>query len=118
MLTVLFIFFVFRKRKRKAHYSFFLFTAARGPSLHWSGRNDRWVVGLGGLMACYLIRTFLRDFCGSPGIQTSPFQGVREAGWGGRGSGSIPGQRAEIPYALWPKNQNIKNRSNIVTNLI
>ena len=80
MLTVLFIFFVFRKRKRKAHYSFFLFTAARGPSLHWSGRNDRWVVGLGALTACYLIRTFLRDFCGSPGIQTSPFQGVREAG--------------------------------------
>ena len=69
------------KRKRKAHYSFFLFTAIRGPSLHWSGRNDRWVVGLGGLRASYLIRTFLADFPDSPMIKTSPSKVVR----GGQG---------------------------------
>ena len=34
------------------------------------------------------------------------------------GAGSIPGQGVEIPHALWPKNQNTKNRSNIVTNSI
>ena len=32
--------------------------------------------------------------------------------------GSIPGQGTKIPRASWPKNQNIKNRSNIVTNSI
>ena len=45
------------------------------------------------------------------------FQGG-ESGQGRRGLGSIPGQRAKIPYTLWPKNPNIKNRSSIVTNLI
>ena len=30
----------------------------------------------------------------------------------------IPGQGAKIPHASWPKNQNIKNRSNVVTNSI
>ena len=34
------------------------------------------------------------------------------------GEGSIPGQGAKIPHASWPKNQNIKNRSNIVTNSV
>ena len=32
------------------------------------------------------------------------------------GVGSIPGHRAKIPHALPPKIQDIKNRSNIVTN--
>ena len=32
------------------------------------------------------------------------------------GVGSIPGWEAKIPHALWPKNQNINNRSNILTN--
>ena len=31
---------------------------------------------------------------------------------------SIPGQGVKIPHVLWPKNQNINNRSNIVTNSI
>ena len=26
------------------------------------------------------------------------------------GAGSIPGRGAKIPHALWPKNQNIKNK--------
>ena len=30
----------------------------------------------------------------------------------------IPGQEAKIPHVSWPKNQIIKNRSNIVTNSI
>ena len=34
------------------------------------------------------------------------------------GAGSIPGPEAEISTAPLPKNQNIDNRSNIVTNLI
>ena len=33
------------------------------------------------------------------------------------GAGSIPGQGARIPHALWPKNQNIK-QSSIVTNSV
>ena len=33
------------------------------------------------------------------------------------GTGSIPGQRAKIPYVSWPKTQNRNNRSNIVTSL-
>ena len=36
-------------------------------------------------------------------------------------AGSIPSQEAKIPHFSWPKKkktQNIKNRSNIVTNLI
>ena len=28
----------------------------------------------------------------------------------------IPGSGAKIPDALWPKNQNIKNRNDILTN--
>ena len=35
-----------------------------------------------------------------------------------RGVGTIPGWEAEIPYALWPKKNKPKNRSNIVTNSI
>ena len=31
---------------------------------------------------------------------------------------SIPGQGTKIPHASWPENQNINNRSNIVTNSI
>ena len=30
----------------------------------------------------------------------------------------IPGQGDKIPHASWPKNQNINNRSNVVTNSI
>ena len=39
-----------------------------------------------------------RDFPGDPMVKTSPFN----AG----GMGSMPGQEAKIPHALWPKNQN------------
>ena len=31
---------------------------------------------------------------------------------------SFPGQGTKIPHASWPENQNINNRSNIVTNSI
>jgi len=34
------------------------------------------------------------------------------------GTGSIPGQGAKIPHALWTKNQNIKQKQQIVTNSI
>ena len=34
------------------------------------------------------------------------------------GEGSIPGWGAKIPHASWPKNQNIKQKSNIVPNSI
>ena len=39
---------------------------------------------------------------GGPVVKTSPFN----AG----SMGSIPGQRAKVPHALWPKNQNIKQK--------
>ena len=54
-----------------------------------------------------------RDFSGGPVVKTSP----SNAG----SAGSIPSQEAKIPHFSWPKKkktQNIKNRSNIVTNLI
>ena len=42
------------------------------------------------------------DFLGGSVVKTSlPNAGV---------SGSIPGQEAKIPHALWPKNQNIKQK--------
>ena len=34
------------------------------------------------------------------------------------GAGSIPGRGTKMPHASQPKNQNLKNRSNIVTNSI
>ena len=40
------------------------------------------------------------DFPGGPGVKILP----SNAG----GVGSIPGQGAKIPHALWPKNQNKK----------
>ena len=43
-----------------------------------------------------------RDFPGHPVVKTSP----SNAG----GEGSIPGWVAKIPHALWPKNQNIKQK--------
>ena len=43
-----------------------------------------------------------RDFPGSPVVKTSS----SNAG----GAGSIPDQGAKIPYVLWPKNQNIKQK--------
>ena len=51
-----------------------------------------------------------RDFPGGPVIKTSP----SSTG----GVGSIPGWGVKIPHASWPKNQNITNSSNIVTNSI
>ena len=50
----------------------------------------------------------LGDFPGSPVVKTLPSNA--------RGVDLIPGQGVRIPHALWPKNQNINNRSNIVTN--
>ena len=44
----------------------------------------------------------LRDFPGGPVVKTSP----SNAG----GAGLIPDQEAKIPYALWPRNQNIKQK--------
>ena len=43
---------------------------------------------------------------------------VKTSSSNGGGVGSIPGWGAKIPHASWPKNQNIKNKSNIVTNSI
>ena len=43
-----------------------------------------------------------RDFPGGPVVKTSP----SNAGC----VGSIPGRGAKIPHALWPKNQNIKQK--------
>ena len=42
------------------------------------------------------------EFCGGPVVKTLPYNGG--------GVGSIPGQLAKKPYALWPKKQNIKNK--------
>ena len=42
------------------------------------------------------------DFPGGPVVKTSP----SNVG----GVGSVPGQRAKIPHASWPKNQNIKHK--------
>ena len=42
----------------------------------------------------------MRDFLGHPVVKTLPFNAGVE--------GSIPGQRAKIPHALQPENQNIK----------
>ena len=49
-----------------------------------------------------------RDFPAGPVVNTSPSNA--------EGAGSIPGRGAKIPYALWPRNQDINNISNIVTN--
>ena len=50
------------------------------------------------------------DFPGCPVVETLPCN----AG----AAGLIPAQGAKIPHASRPKNQSIKNRSNIVTNSI
>ena len=65
-----------------------------------------------GIKSCLfvIILSVYRDFPGSPVVKILP----SNAG----GAGLIPGQGAKIPHALWPKNQNIKNRSNIVRNSI
>ena len=47
---------------------------------------------------------------GGPVVKSSP----SNAG----GAGSISGQGAKILCASWPKNQNINNRSSIITNSI
>ena len=44
-----------------------------------------------------------QDFPGGPVVKTSP----SSAG----GAGSIPGWGAELPHALWQKNQNIKTEA-------
>ena len=51
-----------------------------------------------------------RDFSGGPVVKTLP----SIAG----DMGLISGQRAKIPHASWPRNQNINNRSNSITNSI
>ena len=51
-----------------------------------------------------------RDFPGGPVFKISP----SNAG----GAGSIPGQGAKVPHAVWPKKLKHKTRSIIVTNLI
>ena len=57
-----------------------------------------------------ILKRWQRDFPGCPVVMTSPSNA--------EGAGSIPGRGAKIPYALRPKNENIKNRSDIVTNSI
>ena len=42
------------------------------------------------------------DFPGSPVVKILP----SNAG----GEGSLPGQEAKIPHALWPKKQNVKQK--------
>ena len=50
------------------------------------------------------------DFPGSPVVETSP----SSAG----GAGSVPDVGAKIPHTSGPKNQNVNNRNNTVTNSI
>ena len=50
-----------------------------------------------------------QNFPGCPVVKTSPSNVGSE--------GSIPDQGAKIPHALWPKNQNIKQK-HVVTNLM
>ena len=46
---------------------------------------------------------WLKDFPGGPVAKTSPSSA---GGW----AGSIPGQGTKIPHALWPKNDNGKQK--------
>ena len=57
-----------------------------------------------------LIFKLFRGFPGRPGAKTSP----SNAG----DMGLIPSQGVKMPHASQPKNQNINNRSNTVTNLM
>ena len=57
----------------------------------------------------YLLSKQQETFLGNPVVRTS----LTDAG----GIGLIPGWGAQIPHALWPKNQDIK-QSNIVTNSV
>jgi len=57
-----------------------------------------------------LLKFIWRDFPAGPVVNTSPSNA--------EGAGSIPGLGTKIPYALWPRNQDINNISNIVTNSI
>ena len=52
----------------------------------------------------------LGDFPGSLVVKTPPSNA--------EGASLIPGWRAKIPHASWPQNQNINNKSNIITNSI
>jgi len=56
------------------------------------------------------IKKCFRGFPGSPGAKTSP----SNAG----DMGLIPSQGVKMPHASLPKNQDINNRSNTVTNLM
>ena len=49
-----------------------------------------------------LSKLLLRDFPGGPVVKTPP----SNAG----GAGLIPSWGAKVPHALWPKNQNIKQK--------
>ena len=76
------------------------------PDFHWNLKKQT------GTDAHSLLikRGSLGDFPGSPMIKTLPSR----AG----GAGLIPGQAAKSPLASQLKNQNINNRSNIVTTSI
>ena len=52
----------------------------------------------------------MRDFPGSPVVKAYPSSAAS--------AGSILGQGAKIPHASQSRNQNINNRSNIITNSI
>ena len=56
------------------------------------------------------IKTSYEDFPAGPVVNTLPSNA--------EGAGSIPDRGAKIPYAPWPRNQDINNISNTVTNSI
>ena len=56
------------------------------------------------------LRTWALGFPGGPVVKTLSSSA--------KGVCLIPGQGVKIPLASWPKNQNMNNRSNIVTNSI
>ena len=60
-------------------------------------RFSVWVV-----LLCFSSKHSNRNFHGGPVVKTLP----SDAG----GVGSIPSPGANIPYALWPKNQNVKQK--------
>ena len=72
-------------------------------------RHNRFV-SLKLLAVCKRACKIFEDFPDSPVVKTPP----SDAG----STGLIPGQGAKILRALWPKRQNIKIKSNMVTNSI
>ena len=51
-------------------------------------------------------KPWTRDFPGSPVVRL----GASNSG----SAGSVPGQGAKTPHVSWPKNQNIKQKTNLI----